>query len=125
MWRKARGTPGSAPSLTKQKSEMAMASSNLESTMTLSLNDLPECPQKETVMVVWGSLLKSVESAREALDAEGTKRSQLEMQLQEERALKDTHVQTIEVLKREMRELFDVACAVAQSEEGQAKLRRK
>lgn len=38
---------------------------HLEDTMTLSLKDLPECTQKETVMVIWAELVKTMDSQRE------------------------------------------------------------
>ncbi len=67
MWRKPKGaSPGP---LVKQKSDVNLVPASplpvrpgqgrdLERTMMLSLKDLADSPQKDTVMVVWGELAK-------------------------------------------------------------------
>lgn len=100
--------------------------------MSMALSDIKESAEKDTVMVVWGEYQKVVQRVRgeatqfkELYESESTKRSQLEIVLQEERANREKDSKSAEALKKELRALFELACSVAPSEEALAKLRSK
>ena len=87
---------------------------------------------QETVLCIWAELQKSMartkaENAhhKELYEAESTKRSQLELQLQEVRAQLQRDARTLDAYKRETKKLFDAAVSLAAGDEAATRLRRK
>jgi hypothetical protein len=87
---------------------------------------------QETVLCIWAELQKSIartkaENAqhRDLYEAESTKRSQLELQLQEVRAQLQRDARMLEAYKRETKKLFDAAVGLVGGEEAASRLRRK
>ncbi len=83
-------------------------------------------------MCIWTELQKSIArnkadsvQFREMYESESTKRSQLELQLQESRTQQARDARVLEVYKKELKRLFDTALAQATSDEAATKLRRR